>query len=683
MKLKYIFATLVATLALAVGCKKEADQYLKEVQVSSSYLAFPAEGGSVDVVVTATQDWSINTIPEWITATPAYGTVGETQVRFTALAATETREVEFTITSGTVGQTMIARQVTKAVEPEIISVTDALAAIKAGGEEGATYTLSGTYRVKGVVCKITEISTSYGNATYYLSEDGKFDADKALQVYRGLWLEGGAFTKGDEFAVGDELTIEGQLMSYKGTPETAEKSAFVVAIKKSLIGVEGTELMGVEEGEGVTEYPVGGGSIKVYIMTKGNGFHVEIPAEAKSWLHIEDFGTDYVTLSADANEGGDRNVTVRFTTTSGNETNACELALSQKGSIINATVAEFLAAKVGETQYRVTGVISKVVKAEYGNVNIKDFSGEVYVYGIGAKGDFEKLGLKEGDIVTLVGKRGEHSGTAQMTGGQHESHASVTKVTVADFLAASVSTDAWYMVTGTVAKPTDEETAAGAKWDEDYGNLMLRDKTGSVYVYGVLTGIGGAKKQFKTLGVKEGDDLTIIGHRGAYRGLDQATDAFYFSHESAGEGGGEGGGEEGTVDTEFSSNVTWGDLNNAVGDGLATVNNVADVVTLKIGSSKANGSATITVPAGAKELSFYCVGWKGSEAKVIFKNGESVVKEQAVAANDGATANPPYTMTVAASDKYVIKFDSALSADTTLTVENSGARVVLFRVQSK
>ena len=527
MKLKYIFATLVATLALAVGCKKEADHYLKEVQVSSSYLAFPAEGGSVDVVITATQDWSINTIPEWITANPAYGSVGETQVRFTAIAATETREAEFTITSGTVGQTMIASQVTEAVEPEIVNVAGALALIKAVDKgDGGSYNVSGTYRVKGIVCKISEISTSYGNATYYLSDDGKFDADKALQVYRGLWLEGGAFTKGDEFAVGDELTIEGQLMSYKGTPETAEKTAFVVAITKSLIGVEGTELMNVEEGMGVTEYPVEGGSIKVYIMTKGNGFHVNIPAEAKSWLHIEDFGTNYVTLSADANEGGDRNVTVGFTTESGNQTYSCELALTQKGSIVKCSIAEFLAAEVGTAQYRLTGTITKVVNAAYGNVNIKDYSGEVYVYGIGAKGDFEKLGLKEGDIITLVGQRGDHNGP-QVAKSVYESHIPVTTVTVAEFLAAAESKDVWYRITGVVEKPTEE----GTKWDlETYGNLNLKDESGSVYVYGVSTGINGESKKFGTLGVKEDDMLTVIGYRTSYKGLNQVGGAMYVSH---------------------------------------------------------------------------------------------------------------------------------------------------------
>jgi hypothetical protein len=127
-----------------------------------------------------------------------------------------------------------------------------------------------------------------------------------------------------------------------------------------------------------------------------------------------------------------------------------------------------------------------------------------------------------------VGKRGDHNGP-QMTGGQYESHIPVAKVTVAEFLAASESKEVWYMVSGKVTKPTEE----GTKWDiETYGNLNLTDATGSVYVYGVSTGVGGETKKFGTLGVKEGDEMTIIGYRTSYKGLNQVGGGMYVSHET-------------------------------------------------------------------------------------------------------------------------------------------------------
>ena len=195
-------------------------------------------------------------------------------------------------------------------------------------------------------------------------------------------------------------------------------------------------------------------------------------------------------------------------------------------------MADFLAAEVGNTQYRITGVITKVARADYGNVYIRDWSGEAYVYGIGAKGDFEKLGLKVGDIVTLVGKRGEYKGDAQMTGGQYESHISVTEVSLADFLAKPDSKTAYYMVTATVKDLLDNNGKTNV-----YGNLHLTDGTNELYVYGCYSGYGATgdnRKGFiEKAGIKEGDELTMIGYKDTYKGLIELCGGIYFSHKSA------------------------------------------------------------------------------------------------------------------------------------------------------
>ena len=203
---------------------------------------------------------------------------------------------------------------------------------------------------------------------------------------------------------------------------------------------------------------------------------------------------------------------------------------AQKGAIVTATCAEFLAAEVGNTQYRLTGVISKVAKAEYGNIYIRDYSGEAYVYGVGAKGDFEKLGLKEGDIVTLVGKRAAYKDAPQMGGGQYESHISVTDISIADFLAAADSKEVYYRVNGTI-----DEIA-----NDTFGNLYINDGAGNrLYVYGCYSGYGAtgdARKGFLgTAGIKVGDKLTMIGYKDTYKGTIELCGGIYFSHESAAE----------------------------------------------------------------------------------------------------------------------------------------------------
>ena len=136
---------------------------------------------------------------------------------------------------------------------------------------------------------------------------------------------------------------------------------------------------------------------------------------------------------------------------------------------------------------------------------------------------------------------------------------------------------------------------------------------------------------------------------------------------------------------QFATNVTCTTVSSAYTDGVATVNGVSDVFTLKFGTSKKNGSAIITVPAGTTEVTYYAVGWKGTNATLQFSVGGTVVGTQSIAANTGATGNSPYTMTVSDSDHYTFSLGSALEADTEVTVETTGSayRAILFGIQAK
>lgn len=87
-----------------------------------------------------------------------------------------------------------------------------------------------------------------------------------------------------------------------------------------------------------------------------------------------------------------------------------------------ATVEDFLAAAEDDTWYELTGTIENIVNTTYGNFDLTDATGTVYVYGLTktkvASNDksFASIGLKEGDVVTLIGKRASYKGTAQVDG---------------------------------------------------------------------------------------------------------------------------------------------------------------------------------------------------------------------------------------------------------------------------
>ena len=141
-------------------------------------------------------------------------------------------------------------------------------------------------------------------------------------------------------------------------------------------------------------------SFEAYIITKGNGVSVEIPRGCQRMvvycLYRPERNRCCVKFRAARNEGGDRSTSITFRTTDGKKDYTSKTELSQQGAIVEATVAEFIAAEVGATQYRISGVVTKIANTQYGNIYIKDFSGDVYIYGIK---DFADSNIKEGDIV--------------------------------------------------------------------------------------------------------------------------------------------------------------------------------------------------------------------------------------------------------------------------------------------
>jgi len=104
-----------------------------------------------------------------------------------------------------------------------ITVAQALSFIEGLGDGKTT---DAEAYVKGKIKSVTEVSTSYGNATYVISDEG---ADNELTVFRGYYLGGEKFTAEDQIKVGDEVVVKGKLQKYvkdgNVTPEIATGSS--------------------------------------------------------------------------------------------------------------------------------------------------------------------------------------------------------------------------------------------------------------------------------------------------------------------------------------------------------------------------------------------------------------------------------------------------------------------------
>ena len=126
------------------------------------------------------------------------------------------------------------------------TVAKALELINAG--EG----LDAKVYVKGQITSIKEVSASFGNATYDISDDAT--AANKLTVFRGYFYDNKHFTSNDQIKVGNVVVVYGKLVNYNNnTPQVTNSSIY------SLNGVvSGVDNITVDENVDAPAYNVAG-----------------------------------------------------------------------------------------------------------------------------------------------------------------------------------------------------------------------------------------------------------------------------------------------------------------------------------------------------------------------------------------------------------------------------------------
>ena len=323
-----------------------------------------------------------------------------------------------------------------------------------------------------------------------------------------------------------------------------------------------------------------------------------------------------------------------------------------------ATVAQAIAAQKDELLK--VGPALVVASSQAGFLMEQD-GAMIYVYGSTAK---------VGDNVTVTATRGEYSGVPQLTNAT-----------------AVVTNSTGNTVTHPTAKDITSTFDSYSSTTHEYvtfkGTLSIsNDKYFNIAVEGATTLTGSIVKPNEDISALNGKVVTITGY---YLYIASSKYLYVIATEIKDEGGetppGPGPGGD-----DYSSNITWTNGTNAYDDGVATVNGVANVKVYKLGTSSKVGTATVVVPKGTKSVSFYGVSWKGNPATVVVKMGDSVIYSQALAANDGATSNSPYTINVTDSDHYTMPLPSELTEDVSVTVttsEGGKTRVILFGIKAQ
>lgn len=601
MKIKNLFFGVLAIAAIATGCQEKALDG-SNLMVDKDKLDATKDKAEYVLNVTADCEWKATTQADWFTVEPAAGkgngqvtvyvneNAGAERSATLHFQKTSTMKVSFDVTVAQAAGRVLELGDGTLAKPYLASQAADVASQLA---DGAT-TPNKVY-VKGYVKKFASKHAAgisdFGNALFYITDGPDFEGTD-FYCYQVYYLGGKKFTSEDQIKIGDEVIVYGQLTNYNGTYETVGKGAAYC-------------------------YSING-------QTEGGDTPDPTPVEAK-----------------------------------------------------NVTVAEFNAAEVSTSvYYRLTGTVgSGSINTTYGNFDLVDETGTVYVYGLDNIADVKDK-LVKGAKITVTGTRGDYNGKIEMLNGHCEKIEAgdapepivATDATVAEFIAAA-NPDKYYRLRGKV----------GGSINTTYGNFDLTDATGTVYVYG-LDNIASVKDK-----LLDGADIVITGTYYVYQKEGQPDKIEVMNGHCESIAGGEPGPAPTPGTGTFDSNVVW-TLGTSAYDQNASINGEEVEHLLKLGTSSKAGDATITIPAGTVKVTFYGLSWNAKAATCVIKQGANELFRKEFATNAGVSGNPKYTITgVTDSDKYTIELGAALTAATEVSVTTDGAntRVILFGIKAE
>ena len=477
MKLNKFFLAAFATLALFASCTEDnplTQEASLKIEGESTF-DLDSKAQTVTVSIESNRDWSTKTSASWIAFSPDHGTASSSaqEVEITVMENTSyDRSATVTFSIGVLSKTLTINQKGNGASPDGTKENpfDVATAVARCKEAGQTVT-SEKYYTKGIVSEIKDASgiASFGNVSFYITDDGKV-GETTLLVFQALYLGGEKFTSEDQLKVGDEVTVYGALVNYKGnTPETDGKGSTSIVVLNGVekyVGEAGTTVT-EPKGTGTAEDPFNAAAAikkcievgqtasteEYYVKGKVSSIKELSTSFGNATFYISDDGTttDQFYIFHCKYIGGEKftsedqlkvgqevvvkGALVNFKGNTPEMTQGCELiSVAGEGSGSNpnpdpveeptefteVTVAQFLAAAEDDTWYKLSGQVINIASETYGNLTLKDDSGEVYIYGVSSKFSansndklFNTLGVTLGDILTIAVQRGSYNNNPQ------------------------------------------------------------------------------------------------------------------------------------------------------------------------------------------------------------------------------------------------------------------------------
>lgn len=167
--------------------------------------------------------------------------------------------------------------------------------------------LDKTVYIKGIVSATKEISPTYGNATFYISDDGS--TNNQFYIYRCYGLNNKKIKSEDEVKVGDEVIICGKVMNYNNTYETVQNQAYIYSINGKVSDNTG-ETTGEATGDGTLTNPYNSVAATNYAKSLGSEESPkDVYIKGKVVSVSENYGTQFgnatFTISDDGTSAGE------------------------------------------------------------------------------------------------------------------------------------------------------------------------------------------------------------------------------------------------------------------------------------------------------------------------------------------------------------------------------------------
>ena len=559
MKIKTLFAAILAAGLLFSGCRQDEDYVLPDLRVGTESLEFGQQSNEQTVDVTASREWLVRSKPDWVAIDPDHGPASSAPQRVTLTVLDNagydrSGDVVFSIGLSKAAVTVNQKGAKGAKSngtgklDDPYTVEGALAAVA-----NLTWTSSTEYQatevvyVKGIISRIAENGSfaqtgTFGNGNFYISDDGA-TGDKEFYCYRVLYLGNKKYTSGTDIKVGDEVVICGKLMNYRGnTPETVANEAYLYSLNGETEGGGG--------GGGNTGTPQGTG-------TQADPYNAAAANAAASTLTYTDKDnyqkSDNVYIKGKISRIAvdKNNVEQVFTAQFGN----ASFYISDDGSASNEFYvyrALFLGNakwQEGNTQIKVGDEV--IICGKLMNFNGKTpetVANESYIYSLN--------GVTEGG----GGNGGGGGGTANGTGTLADPYNAAGAIAAASALAEGGKTATDVYVKGKICQvkyPFDATHKTATFFISDDGNASgAQFQCYSVKYLGNTDWAEGNKQ------VQVGDEVIVCGKLTNYQGTPETAskEAYIYSLNGTTQGGGGNGGGGGQTQISYSkvSSITAG-----------------------------------------------------------------------------------------------------------------------------